>query len=338
MRFGIGVGRTLTVQEAASLARTADELDYEHCTFIDSQNLCRDSIAMLTLAVSRTSKIRVGHAVTSPYVRHPAVLANTMASLDELSGGRVFLGIGAGGSSVATVGQRPRPLAELADCIKFFRDFTSGKEATWQETTMHSEWARTDIPVIVGTHGAKSCQLAGRVANGVFLPGLSPPIARWKRDRVQEGARDAGRGLRDLEVWSRGAVFVDDDIDYARERVRSYAATSAYFLWRAVLARDSEYRRWLAESLPPTVLDEMATLAYRYDWYEHEVVGAAHAADLSDALIDCFAIYGPAGRCADRLEELRAVDVDRVSLVLYGVPEPEPMIGRFVEEVAGRLR
>lgn len=337
MRFGVGMGRTLTVRGAAELARLADELQYEHCTFIDSQNLCRDSIAMMTLAAARTHRIRIGHAVTNPYTRHAAVLANAIATVDEISAGRAFLGIGAGGSAVAMVGQNPRRLTELADYVTFFRDFTAGREASWQGLSMRSEWVRRDIPVVIGTHGAKSCRLAGRVADGVFLPGLHPWIAEWKRARVAEGAARAGRTLADLEVWSRGAVFVHDDADYAREYVRSYAATSAFFLWRSVLRLESAESAELASGLPTAVVEEMAKLAERYDWYQHEVVGAPHAAELSDSLIECFAIYGPPDQCIDRFEELRELGVDRVSFVLYGVPDQAAMIRIFVEDVAARL-
>jgi len=337
VKYGIGVGRTLTAEAAADLARLADDLGYEQCTFIDSQNLCRDSVAMMTLAAAGTRRISLGHAVTNPYTRHAAVLANSVATVDEVSGGRAFLGIGAGGSAVAMVGQNPRPLSELADYVAFFRDFTSGREAAWQGQIMRSEWARRAIPVVIGTHGARSCRLAGRIADGVFLPGLDPRIARWKRARVAEGAELGGRQITDLAVWSRGAIFVDDDAGKAREYVRSYAATSAFFLWRSVLCRDTAESRELAGSLPEPVLAEMAKLADRYDWYQHEVVGAAHAADLSDSLIECFAIYGPPSRCADRLEQLSALGVDRVSLVLYGVPDQQDMTRRFAEDVAARL-
>jgi 5,10-methylenetetrahydromethanopterin reductase len=338
MKYGIGVGRTLTARAAADLARAAEDLGYEQCTFIDSQNLCRDSVAMMTLAAARTTRISLGHAVTNPYTRHAAVLANSIATVDEVSGGgRAFLGIGAGGSAVAMIGQNPRPLSELADYVAFFRDFTAGRETSWRGQPMRSEWSARSIPVLIGTHGARSCRLAGRVADGVFLPGLDPHIARWKRARVAEGAAESGRGLADLAVWSRGAIFVDEDADRAREYVRSYTATSAFFLWRSVLNRDTAESRELAEALPPGVLEEMTKLADRYEWYQHEVVGAAHAADLSDALIQCFAIYGPPGRCAERLQELAGLGVDRVSLVLYGAPDQQAMIRRFSDDVAVRL-
>src|SRR5262245_20969831 len=82
MKFGIGIGRTLDARGAAELAQVADGLGYDHCTFIESQNLCRDSTVMMALAAAATGNIRIGHAVTNPYTRHAAVLANTIATID----------------------------------------------------------------------------------------------------------------------------------------------------------------------------------------------------------------------------------------------------------------
>ncbi|MFI9557488.1 LLM class flavin-dependent oxidoreductase [Nonomuraea endophytica] len=338
MKFGIGIGRTLAAQQAALVAVSADELGYEHCTFIESQNLCRDSTVMMALAAAGTTRIKLGHAVTNPYIRHPAVLANTMATIDELSGGRAFLGIGAGGSAVAMVGHTPRPLGELDDLVSFFRAFVAGEETSWHGAPMKSGWSRRSMPVVLGTHGARSCRLAGRVADGVFLPGLDPWITQWKRARVAEGAAQAGRRPADLELWSRGALFVHDDEDYAREFVRSYAATSAFFLWRSAVSRTEPVNRELAAALPAGVVDEMAKLAERYRWDQHEAKGAEHARDLSPDLIDCFAIYGPPARCAERLAALAEVGVDAVSFTLYGVPDKVGMITRFIQDVAGQLR
>ncbi|HJQ03544.1 MAG TPA: LLM class flavin-dependent oxidoreductase [Jatrophihabitans sp.] len=338
MKFGLGTGRTLNAKDAAELASVADRLGYDHCTFIESQILCRDSTVMMALAAARTTRIRIGHAVTNPYVRHAAVLANAIATVDEVASGRAFLGIGAGGSSVAMVGSNPRPLTELARYVDFFRDFTAGKEASWHGLSLRSEWSRRDIPVLIGTHGAKSCELAGQIADGVFLPGLIPEIAGWKRERVATGAARSGRSLADLEAWSRGAIFVDEDVDRAREYVRSYAATSAFFLWRSVLNRPSASSDALRNALPESMVDEMAQLAQRYDWSQHEAVGAPHAAELSAQLVDAFAIYGPPELCVERLLALQGLGVDRVSLVLYGVPDQQAMVTRFVTEVAERLR
>ena len=262
-----------------------------------------------------------------------SVLANSVATIDELSGGRAILGIGAGMSSTGVLGKEPRPLAELAAAVQFFRDFTGGKDATWRETTVRSEWSRRRIPVIVGADGPKGMRQAARIADGVFVPGTRADLFRWRLPRLADGAAAGGRALDDLQIWTRTMVCVDDDLGRARDEVRSYAATCAFSLYLGVLRWPTPDAEELKEALPPGLVDEIVRLGKRYDYYEHEKRGAAHAADLSDAAIDSFVLCGPPGRCVERIRELREAGVDRISMVLYALSDKKRAMRRFVEEV-----
>ena len=99
--------------EAAGLAAEAERLGFDGVWVADSQSVFRDAFVTLALAAARTERIRLATAVTNPVTRHPAVLAGAFATLDELSAGRMLVGIGKGESSVHTVGLRParRPAA-----------------------------------------------------------------------------------------------------------------------------------------------------------------------------------------------------------------------------------
>ena len=107
IQFGTGCGRSTSVGRSAEIAKVADECGFSSITHIDSQILSRDVYVSLAHAAGKTSRIRLGQGVTNPYTRHPSVTANATASLDELSGGRAFLGIGAGYSSVEAMGLKP---------------------------------------------------------------------------------------------------------------------------------------------------------------------------------------------------------------------------------------
>src|SRR5262245_47809367 len=170
------MGRTLPIHEIVPHAKLAEELGYDHATFIDSQALSRDCVVMMALAAANTRRIRIGPGVTQPYTRHLSVLSNGVATIDELSGGRALLGIGAGMSATGVLGRQPRPMAELADAVAFFRAFTGGQEATWQGQTVRSEWSRRRIPVIIGADGPKGMRQAARIADGVFLPAVRPDV------------------------------------------------------------------------------------------------------------------------------------------------------------------
>src|SRR5438132_1171821 len=141
LKYGVGLGREMSITEIPSHAKLADELGYDHFTVIDSQNLSRDSVAMMTLAAINTKKIKIGPGVTQTFTRHMAVTSNSIATINELSGGRAFLGLGLGMSSTGVLNQNQRPLVELGNAVKFFHDFTEGRDAEWKGGISHSEWS-----------------------------------------------------------------------------------------------------------------------------------------------------------------------------------------------------
>src|SRR5262245_35914376 len=97
MDFGIAFGRDNSTLDAPEMSRMADELGFSHLTFVDMGNVAREVHVMMTLAAVNTQRIQIGHGVTDPDMYDPQVIANAVASLNELTGGRAFVGIGGGG-------------------------------------------------------------------------------------------------------------------------------------------------------------------------------------------------------------------------------------------------
>ena len=337
LKYGVGMGRTDPITDIAANAKLAEDLGYDHVTFIDSQNLSRDSVAMMTVAAMSTDRIRIGQGVTQPFTRHMAVCANAVATIDELSGGRAFLGIGAGMSSTGVLKKGPGTHASLAAAIEFFRRFTSGEEAEWDGVEMHSEWAGRRIPVIMGAGGPKAMRLAATIADGCFMPGVDPSLVKWRLQRLEDGGRAAGSPSDNFEPWVRTMVYVDENLKRARDEVRPYAATCAYGIWLATLRHESSDAQELRAKLPEHLIEEMTRIGLAYDMYEHEKRGARHAADASDELIDAMVIAGPPAKCIEQIEALREVGIDRLSMVLYSLSDPRGAMQRFSETVLPKL-
>jgi 5,10-methylenetetrahydromethanopterin reductase len=97
MKFSVGTGRITDISQAAQLARTAEECGYSRISFPDTPAFNRDVHVMMTVAAMNTHLIHIGHGVTDPVTVHPSVIANATATVDELSGGRAYVGLGAGG-------------------------------------------------------------------------------------------------------------------------------------------------------------------------------------------------------------------------------------------------
>src|SRR6059036_3398007 len=119
LKFGVCVNAVDPPREFAALVRRIESGGFEYFWVADISILAREAIAYLTLAAVETSTIRLGPSVFHPFVRHPAYSVNTIATLDEISGGRCILGMGLGGREVLKeVGGEPATLAELRDWVE----------------------------------------------------------------------------------------------------------------------------------------------------------------------------------------------------------------------------
>ena len=126
MDFGIGLGAELRFDEIADHARVADEGGYTHLTFVDQSNVSRECFGMMTIAAMNTRRIHIGQGVCDPFMYHPAVIANFTASLRELTGGRAFIGLGAGAREAGKATRGPVSLKMQRETVNFLKSYTSG--------------------------------------------------------------------------------------------------------------------------------------------------------------------------------------------------------------------
>jgi 5,10-methylenetetrahydromethanopterin reductase len=230
---GPGSGVVLQgVDAPGEFCRTVEEVEglgFGYLWLTDSSLHARNCWSYLTLAATRSSRLRLGTAVTNPVTRHPAITAAAAATVDEISGGRLILGIGAGDRPLLALGYPPSSLATLETAIAGIRRLWRGEELDLQAPgfTMHGAHlrfpARAGIEVFVSASGPKTLELAGRVADGVILlVGLFPEALGWAVSRVEQGARAAGRPRPHIAVFAYGAI--DEDEPAALEAARSIAA------------------------------------------------------------------------------------------------------------------
>ena len=212
-----------------SMVEEIEALGYGHLWITDSSLHTRNCYVQLAVAALATSRLTLGTAVTNPLTRHPGITAAAMATVDELSGGRGVLGIGAGDRPLLELGLRPSSVADLEAAVAAVRRLWSGErvEAEGERFSLsdaHLRFpARRDIPVYVSASGPRTLELAGRVADGVILlVGLFPEAVRWAVDQVARGARAAGRPRPQTIVFAYGAI--DPDREWALEQGRSIAA------------------------------------------------------------------------------------------------------------------
>ena len=336
MKFSIGMGSTLTTAEVAAHAAAAEEAGFSHLTLVDTPSMSRDVHVMMMLAVQATKHIRIGQGVVDPRSIHPSVIANLSASINELSGGRVFVGLGTG-NPVAKM-RKPATLAELRDSVEFVRQFTAGEEARYHGVSYQSRWSRARLPVYVSAHGPKSLELAGAIADGVIFVATHPVYARWQLGLIRRGAVKAGRDPAAVDTWARTMIYITDDMDSARAQLAAYPAS--YKELHKLLCRDDpdveELRKALQADEPGSV-DHLIADSRRFDaafdMRYAELIGAPHADAVSWRLINFWHLAGSADSICARIDALEAAGVSTVSMTIYTITDTLGMIRQVGEQI-----
>jgi len=171
---GISIIPDAPVAQVVALACQAEARGFTRCWMMDEGVETRDVYISLASVAAATRAMQVGTGVTNAYTRHAGVTATSIATLDEVSGGRAFLGIGAGGS--LTLGplalERRKPLTAVAEMVTATRRLLAGERLTFdgefvQFNDAYLKFARPDIEIWIAGRGQKMLTLAGKVADGV---------------------------------------------------------------------------------------------------------------------------------------------------------------------------
>ena len=185
MSVGIWLYPNAPVHDLIEAVVAADRAGVEEIWIAD-EGVAREPIVIFSAAASLTTRIRMGVGITSPALRHPGAIASSIATLDELNGGRTMLGFGVGGhESLGPFGITvDKPVALVRDAIRMSRAVLQRTEIDGYEPPNHAAPAR-EVPIYVGAKGEQLNRLASREADGTFVSGfaldqLATPVA-WAR-------------------------------------------------------------------------------------------------------------------------------------------------------------
>lgn len=200
MRHGICILPEYSWAEAEPLWRRAEELGFDHAWTYDHlvwaglpDSPWHSTFATLTAAAMVTERIGLGTLVTTPNFRHPVVLARDVATLDDISGGRVLLGVGAGGDRDArllgdelTRGQRSRRFREFVPLLdRCLREDHVDHVGDFYSVADTRNLTPVQTPLIVAGEGPRSMRLAVQYAEGWVTTG--PASGDWaERDAVDQ--------------------------------------------------------------------------------------------------------------------------------------------------------
>ncbi len=145
MKFGFTLKPDHTIERTLALTRQAEAAGFEYAWLFDSHVLWQEAYVLLTLMATASERLRLGTCVTNPATREPSVTASALATLNQVSGGRMDLGIGRGDSDRRVLGKGPTTMATLEEAIHLIRDLVEGRPCNWPTRTSYAgSWARSE--------------------------------------------------------------------------------------------------------------------------------------------------------------------------------------------------
>ena len=321
--------------------RLAEAVGFDYIGVADSQSLFRELFVSLTVAALETERVHLGPSVANPLTRHPAVMASAIASLQELSGGRAFLGIGTGDSAILNLGLRPARLRALREYVVAVRAMLAGDTADYLGRDSHVRWSRQPVPIMLSAEGPRTLRTAGAIADRVMThTGLTPAILADTVAHIRAGESEgegegaaAGKPPGETQVWAFAKCNIADDRAAAIDEIKMALAASAHHAFRFTLE---------GKHVPAELREAMLAIQGEYVPAEHEQVGETRNAALSDELgvtdylADRFAVAGTPAECRAKARQIADAGVATLQITAIS-HDPAVIIRRFGEEVIARV-
>jgi probable F420-dependent oxidoreductase len=316
------------VSRVVEWAKLAEDNGFDYVWAWDSHVLWQEVYPVFTLIAANTSRVRIGPCVTNPATRDLTVTASAMATLNEISGGRMVLGMGRGDSARRVIGKPPVTVAHMEAACRTIKDLAEGREVDYEGTPTQLKWATGTLPIWVAAYGPKALRCAGRVADGLIMQLADPYIIEWSLRYVREGAEEAGRRFEDIQIMSAAPAYVTDDLDHAREQVRWFPALVSNHVVDLVT-------RSSTADLPQELTDYIKARDH-YDYSDHGRTGAEHAEFVTDEVVDRFCVIGTVDQCLTKLRQLEALGVHQFNIYTM-VDDPAAVIERFGTDIIPAL-
>ena len=306
-----------SVDTLVEFAREAEDLGYERAWLPETWG--RDAVTTLTAIAERTEAIGIGTSIANVYSRSPALIGQTAATLQEVSDGRLRVGLGPSGPAVVEGWHGvdyDRPLRRTRETIDVVRLVVSGDPVEYDGDifTLSGLRLRCDPPDTVpgidaAGMGPKSVELAGRFADGWHALMLTREGLRDRLEDLRRGAELGNRDPEELRVTLSLPCIALDDRERARELARNHLAFY-------VGAMGTFYREALERQ---GYEDEAIEIASEWANGNHDAAMAA----ITDELLDDLGIAGTPDECRERYADWESIEgVDAVSVSFPRGAEP----------------
>lgn len=315
--IGLGI-ENVNARDYVAQAQAAERLGFDSF-WVPEDCVFPGAFSSGAAIATATSRIKIGTAVINPYTRHPVLIAMELAALDQLSGGRAILGLGA--SLRLWIEEQmgidyAKSLSALRDAVAIIRRLLAGEEVAYQGRVFQAsagmrlnlEPERTAVPIYLGTMAPKALELTGAIADGWLPFGfVEPAAARRSVEHIRTGAARAGRSLSGFDYSVNLLMAVAEDDRAAREAVKPMLAT--LLAW---LANQPQQPMFTDYGLTPADADVIRRSYAR---------GELRPDFVSDAMVEGMALAGSPQRCREKLAALIEAGTTSAVFVMAGGPE-----------------
>lgn len=320
--LGIGfTGAPYPVREVVEMAKLAEKEGFTSFWCAEDYYL-RDAVTNISCVSYETKDIEISTGIVNPFTRHPVLVAETIATLNEVSGGRIRLALGTGVQPLIENMGIPfhHPLAAMDEAVAIIKQLLEGKEVTYTGKIFRTKEVKlgvnpyfklvqanlkvAPVPIYIAAIGPKMLELAGRIGDGVlFTAGFSVWNVNQAMPLVRRGVESSGRSFESIRV----GTYIVSSLGRASNELKGFLAFDVAY---------SRPENVMAAGIPES---EVMTI--------HDAVmkkGLGEAAHLvSDDIVDLFSACGTKGEIQAKIEEFRKAGVSEPVLLPMGTDAAE---------------
>jgi 5,10-methylenetetrahydromethanopterin reductase len=325
IKFGVALYGTDNAHECVELARVAEALGYDRFWIGDSHMIWRELYVLAGAVAVATKKIAIGPGVTHPAVRHLTVTASAMATLNELTEGRAFLGFGVGATGPGNIGMTPHTVPQLEEDIKLLRQLLAGETVTMGGANVRCLFPSPGVPIYIGTRAPQGMKITCRLANGFVYTGETDtliPIAK----NIHAYTAQANRSPAEVQFIYRLPCAMGDDGAQAREAVKGIVARQVFTHLGRLYNRGE-----LHDEADRNALEH---LRQHYDAYHH--MGPEHNHLVREEWVDRFALAGAPDQVREKVRQFIAAGIDELTIAPCGESK-KAGLESFAREVMEKL-
>jgi len=321
MRIDIILEPHLSAAEMVRLGKMAEGYGIGG-VWVPNNIASRDPFVNFVPLAEQTTKLRIGPTAVSPFELHPVKMANLLLTLNELSGGRAQIVVGAGGGTLEAMGVKPvRIIRAVRECIGLLRQAAAGKPGGYKGELFHmawldASWVSAPPPALyVGANAPQMLRMGARCGDGIMVSDFTPKRVRWARDIIDPVLRERGVTPAAFPLNNFWAWHVKDSREEGQREARIY-----------LTVRGTIWEPYIYDVVDPEeaklVIAKQRAFIRAYQSKSPEVEGVPDA--LLTKIVDHGVSASPVAeidREIERLREFERAGLNEIALCLYGNPE-----------------